>query len=72
MFTFLGEELLGVFACQDQLPRNFAEQLDDQCYVIYGEAAEHTQTQLMKVNRPVLMSVFGCVESTLSGLQRPT
>ena len=44
VFTFLVEKLLGVFACQDQLPRNSTKQLDDQGYVVYREAEKCTYT----------------------------
>lgn len=43
LFTFLGEKLLWVFACQDQLARNFTQQLDDESDVVCKERRK-TQT----------------------------
>lgn len=44
LFTFLGEKLLGVFACQDQLARDFTQQFDDESDVVCKEARK---TQLV-------------------------
>lgn len=45
VFTFLGEKLLGVFACRDELSRNFTQKLDDQCNVICRDAEKTNKRQ---------------------------
>lgn len=55
VFTFLGEKLLGVFACHDQLPRNFSQQLNDKRYVILKN--KHNQNRFIENIRAFMWGV---------------